>query len=296
MREPLDLVSLHCFVTAARLNSFREAARACHLSPSAFGERIRRLEEQLSAELFQRTTRSVALSPTGERLLPHAQRALEAADACYDALGAAAEFSFTLGTRFELGMSWLVPQLDSLAQSTPGRTLHLMFGDSPELLRAVARGEIDAAITSSRQAISGFSYAALHEEHYRFVASRALLAKHGFESPRDAAQHRLLDAGEDLPLFRYLLDAGSKKTLWKFKSTTYLGTIAAIRQRVLEGDGVAVLPEYFVRQDIAKRRLQVLLPSRKIPSDWFRLVWKLGHPREDQLQELADQLRQSPLR
>jgi DNA-binding transcriptional LysR family regulator len=106
----------------------------------------------------------------------------------------------------------------------------------------------------------------------------------------------LIDASEDLPLFRYLLGAGSAKSFWAFGDTRYLGTIAAIRQRVLDGGGVAVLPEYFVRKDIKRRKLRVVLPSHKIQSDWFRLVWRTQHPRETELEEMAEELRKRPLR
>jgi DNA-binding transcriptional LysR family regulator len=296
VREPLDLTSLECFVTAARLESFRGAARACHLSPSAFGDRIRRLEEQLGVPLFARTTRHLALTPAGERMRASAERALDSARACYDAVGAKSNYTLTLGTRYELGMSWLVPAIDALEAALPGLTAHLYFGDGKDLLRALDHGEADAVITSSRLAVSGFRYALLHEEHYRFVASRSLLKRNPFTSPEHASRHRLLDVSEDLPLFRYLLDAGSAKTVWDFQSVVVLGTIAAIRQRVLDGAGVAVLPEYFVRDDLRTRRLGVLLPQRRLQPDWFRLVYKARHPREAELQALADLLRARPLR
>jgi DNA-binding transcriptional LysR family regulator len=292
----LDLTSLYCFVTAARLASFRSAARACHLSPSAFGERIRRLEETLEVNLFARTTRTVKLTPAGEHLLPRAQQALDAAEACFATADVLPHYSLTLGTRYELGMSWLAPELERLERLRAGRTLHLTFGDSEELLRAAKRGEIDAVVTSSRLAVTGLRYAPLHEETYKLVAAPALLEKNSFRHSRDAASHRLIDASEDLPLFRYLLDAGSAKSFWAFGDTRYLGTIAAIRQRVLDGGGVAVLPEYFVRKDIKRRKLRVVLPSHKIQSDWFRLVWRTQHPRETELEEMAEELRKRPLR
>jgi DNA-binding transcriptional LysR family regulator len=122
------------------------------------------------------------------------------------------------------------------------------------------------------------------------------LKRNPFTSPEHASRHRLLDVSEDLPLFRYLLDAGSAKTVWDFQSVVALGTIAAIRQRVLDGAGVAVLPEYFVRDDLRTRRLGVLLPQRRLQPDWFRLVYKARHPREAELQALADLLRARPLR
>ena len=77
-----DLESLRCFLAAARHLSFRVAARAVALSPAAFSDRIQRLEDTLGASLFDRTTRRVALTAAGERLVPEAQRCLDQARRC----------------------------------------------------------------------------------------------------------------------------------------------------------------------------------------------------------------------
>ena len=67
--------SLRCFCAAAKFLNFRAAARAVALTPAAFGQRIKQLEDQLGAQLFVRTTRSVRLSAAGLSLVPVAQRA-----------------------------------------------------------------------------------------------------------------------------------------------------------------------------------------------------------------------------
>src|SRR6187549_2541817 len=109
-----DLESLRCFDAAATHLSFRVAARTVALSPAAFGERIKRLEEQLGAPLFERTTRRVTLTPAGERLVPQARRVLDEARRCLQSARdetAPAPYDLTVGTRFELGISWLTPAL-----------------------------------------------------------------------------------------------------------------------------------------------------------------------------------------
>src|SRR5262249_19617124 len=60
-----DLDSLRCFAEAARLLSFSAAARAVGLTPAALGGRIARLETDVGAPLFLRTTRHVALTQAG---------------------------------------------------------------------------------------------------------------------------------------------------------------------------------------------------------------------------------------
>lgn len=291
-----SLEQLQAFVEAASTLNFREAARRTHCSPAAFSARVQGLEDALGATLFTRTTRHVAVTPAGERLLPVALRCLELASACVDAVRERpVERSLTLGTRFELGLSWLVPGLDALRRASPGRTLNLVFGDSPELLERARSDELDAVITSYRLRERDLVGVTLHTETYVFVAAPGSLPPGGVRGPLDVADLSLIDASADLPLFHYLLDARGEQA-WPFQRRELLGAIGAIRLRVLQGAGLAVLPRYFVERDLAEGRLVQLLADTPMVEDQFRLVWRAGHPRAAELLALADDLRALPLR
>src|SRR5881394_1029978 len=258
----LDVESLRCFEAAAATLNFRQAARRVALSPAALSDRIRRLEAHLGERLFERTTRRVALTSAGLRLLPHARGLLEAHARCAAvARGDAAPppFELRLGTRFELGMSWLVPALPALEAAVPARTLHISFGDTPDLLARMRQGLIDGVVTSARIADGAIEYRVLHPESYVFVAAAALLRRQPLRRVEDAAAHTLVDISPDLPLFRYFVDQVGGNADWRFLRVEYLGTIGAVRQRVLQERGVAVLPEYFVREDLARGRLRRLM-------------------------------------
>lgn len=292
-----DLESLRCFEAAAAQLNFRAAAASVALSPAAFGDRIKRLEEQLGEALFKRTTRRVTLTTAGEKLLPRVRRVLEEAQRCVRLNDEErVPYAFTVGTRFELGLSWLTPSLSRLRQRRPERTLHLTFGDSADLLAGVRRGVVDCAVSSVRLTGGEFRYELLHEEQYAFVAKPSTLKRHPVRRPADAAHHVLLDLRADLPLFRYFLDARRAGESWGFSSLEYLGTIGAVRHRVLEGAGIAVLPRYFILRDLRARTLVEPLPRARLLRDHFRLIWRNGHPREDHLHELAQELREIPLR
>jgi DNA-binding transcriptional LysR family regulator len=293
-----DLESLRCFSAAAKHLNFRVAARAVALSPAAFGDRIKRLEELLEARLFDRTTRRVVLTPAGERLVAHARRCLEEADRCREIVqhSAPSPYRLTIGTRFELGMSWITPALGVLERAKPERGLHLYFGDTPALLEALGRDQIDCLITSARISSAGLAYARLHEESYAFVGSHKLLDAEPLTRREHAARHRLLELHPDLPLFRYFLDARPGGEVWAFRDTQYLGTIGPVRARLLEGAGVAVVPAYFVARDLDRGKLTRIMPRVRMPVDWFRLVWRKDHPRQAALHALAEELTALALR
>ncbi|MEL6343979.1 MAG: LysR family transcriptional regulator [Myxococcota bacterium] len=295
----LDLDSLRCFVVAAEKRHFRLAARTVGLSPAAFSDRIKRLEASMDAILFDRTTRSVALTASGERLLPEARRCLAQAQVCMEAVAdpdRQPPYSLLIGTRFELGLSWIVPALTPLNRMRPERTLGLSFGQSVDLMARLRASELDAFVSSSRLTRSGLRYATLHPERYVFVGEPECIAERPIDGPADAAAHTLIDATPSLPLFRYLLDGLGQTSDWPFENIEHLGTIAAIRHRVRDGHGVAVLPEYFVRPDLETGRLVQLMPEAPMREDAFRLIWRAGDPNTEKLRALADDLRTFPLR
>jgi LysR family carnitine catabolism transcriptional activator len=67
---------LHCFVAVARSGSFAEACSVLHLSQPALSIAIRNLETQIGGKLFERSTRTVALTPEGAMFYPVVQRLL----------------------------------------------------------------------------------------------------------------------------------------------------------------------------------------------------------------------------
>jgi len=292
----MDLDDLRCFLAGVDAPTFRVAARRVALSPGAFSDRIRRLEDHLGTPLFERTTRNVSITEAGLRLRPHALHVVSAAEQC----GAVARgdqgtppYELTIGTRFELGLSWLTPALDALEATAPERTVHLFMGDSPDLLGRVERGEIDAVVFSARITSPRVRYGVLHPEAYRFVGAPGTPV---MTQPDDATGLTLLDVTPDLPLFRYVQDAADRGAVWPFARYQYLGGIGAIRALALAGAGIAVLPEYFVQDDLDAGRLVDIAPHLDIPEDVFRLVWRRDHPLTERLVVLAEQLAEIPLR
>jgi LysR family transcriptional regulator, glycine cleavage system transcriptional activator len=292
--------SLRCFTAAAKLLNFRAAARSVALTPAAFGQRIKQLEEQLGTQLFQRTTRSVRLTEAGLALLPAAERCLLAAADCArvgsNGSASLAPMDVTVGTRHELGLSWVLPQIDALTKAQPWLRLHLYFGSGADIVMRVRSMEIECAVTSSRISDPKLDSLRLHREDYVFVGAAALLAKKPLVTAKHAAAHTLLDTDPGLPLFRYFRDAPGGGDHLRFGAMVRLGTIEAIRLRALAQAGVAVLPEYLVRKDLAAGRLEAILPRVALLSDWFRLVFRTDDPRRPIYEQMAKQMSAAPLR
>jgi LysR family transcriptional regulator, glycine cleavage system transcriptional activator len=293
-----DPDSLRCFVAGAKLLNFRAAARAVGLTPAALGQRIAQLEHQLGRPLFYRSSRQVILSEAGLAFLPAAERALDGlGDALRAGRGEAgpAPMEIFVGTRYELGLSWIVPMLPDLRRRMPHLTFNLYFGSGADLLLRVRGQEIHCAVGSMRVSDPKISSVRLHREDYVLVAERSLARKTPLRRPDDAGRHTLIDENPQLSLYAYWRDAPAAPPL-AFGRMMYRGTIAAIRDAVLGGDGVAVLPKYLVAPELKAGRMVVLYPSVAPLHDYFRLYFRTDDPRRSAYDGLAAEMLRFPLR
>jgi DNA-binding transcriptional LysR family regulator len=85
-RKMVELSTMRVFLVAAEEKNFSQAARRLNMSQSAVSQNIRTMEQAYNLELFQRHGRSVALSETGEALLPMVREVLRAARLMEDSL------------------------------------------------------------------------------------------------------------------------------------------------------------------------------------------------------------------
>jgi LysR family nitrogen assimilation transcriptional regulator len=140
----MDLRQLRYFVAVARHGSMAAAGRAIHISQPALGEKIRQLEDELGAVLFDRHSRGVRLSATGERLLVHADRiltALEEARADLATLSKERPVRLSLGLNPTASRLFAADLLDAFGSSSQ---VLLREGMSNEVQDDVATGRLDA--------------------------------------------------------------------------------------------------------------------------------------------------------
>ncbi|CUX48623.1 putative transcriptional regulator protein, LysR family [Agrobacterium deltaense Zutra 3/1] len=145
----LDIHALETFVAIAEARSFTEAGTTLGRSTSAVSVEIRKLEGQLGANLFIRTSRAVTLTRQGETLLVEARRLLSLSNEI------AAKFlapdlhgAVSLGVPNDLAERFLPDILKNAQCSFPGIILTVITGTSDRLLARADRGELDLAIVN----------------------------------------------------------------------------------------------------------------------------------------------------
>lgn len=269
-----QLRALAVFAKTADLGSFRAAAKALALSPSVVSHHVSELERHVGVPLLYRTTRKLALTSEGARLLTNARAMIEAAERGLDeATGASAGATGTLRltapaffaeTRF-------TRDLAAFAAALPGVTLSVQFAETRTDLLT---GGLDLAIrVGSREDTSHVSRK-LAVLHRAVVASPALLEAHA--APKDAralAAMPIVHLGARAPEVSLVPPKKKTAVTCGYTPRITVDSAAAMRELALAGVGVAFLPEALVRRDLQHGRLVELLPDHRLPELPVYALW-----------------------
>lgn len=143
----MDTDLLRAFVAVSECEGFSAAARILNRTQSAVSLQIRRLEDRMGEALFERSSRSVVLTPAGGRLLPYARRILRLQD---EASGAIADDRrgelIRLGVSEEHASAHLPNLLPRFAASHPDVRLEVECDISSELVHRFQEGLLDLVL------------------------------------------------------------------------------------------------------------------------------------------------------
>ena len=145
----MELRQLKYFLAIAGSGSFSEASRRCCLSQSAISQQIKVLEDELGARLFERTSHRIALTESGEVLLPLAHQIVKGAEECKKRV---ADVSSLLTGELTIG---LTPSLESYVRWAmlrfmklyPRVRLNVKYKTIPELIQLMRNRQLDMALS-----------------------------------------------------------------------------------------------------------------------------------------------------
>lgn len=188
------LDDLHTFAVVARWRSFRRAAVELGVSPSALSHTLRVLEARLGVRLLNRTTRSVAPTAAGERLLARLSPALLDIQGALDEINAFRDSpvgSLRINAPRAAAELVLGPLVNRFLQAHPGMQVELVTDDA--LLDIVAAG-FDAGVRFGERLQQDMVAVPLGPpQRFVVVASPAYVAAHGAPpSPRELLQHQCI--------------------------------------------------------------------------------------------------------
>ncbi len=258
------LTELTAFIAIAEQQSFRAAARLLGISPSALSHSMRGLEAKLSVRLFNRTTRSVALTEAGEKLFRRVRPAVhDLEDAINEVTSTGNRPTGTIKISASSASALLLVRhvVPAFVERYPD--IRVEFITDSRLIDIVANG-FDAGIRL-RDDVPRDMIAIQFQPAMTFaaIASPAYLGRHGVpKEPHELADHRCI-------CFRFGSGALLEWELIRRGRSAHVGVdgpltlddLNLVAQAALAGVGIAWMPVNHVSEHIAAGRLVHLLPE-----------------------------------
>ena len=265
-------------VAIAETNSFTKAAERCLVAQSALSHQISRLERELGAKLFERTSRRVRLTPAGASFLPAARECLEAAERA--AANAAAAVGEVRG-RLTVGLIPTVAAVDipgalrDFRRRYPHVRIGLSMGASDDLVEQVREGTLEVAFLGLPTTARPHGVNARELARDRLVAVVAPNHPLAEESAVDLCRLSS-EVFVDLPAGtagRIQSDQAFSAAGLTRDVTFEVSSADYMTRLVLEGLGIALLPSTYVPQLTGVTTIEVTdAPTRAEHVIWNRAV------------------------
>lgn len=271
------LADLAAFVTVAQARSFTRAAATLGITQSSLSHALRRLEARLGLRLLSRTTRSVAPTDAGERLLKTLRPAFEQIDTELNALTELREKpagSIRITTAEHAARAVLMPGLEQFMLRYPDIHVELTLDYG---LTDVVAEHFDAGIRLGEQVEKDMIAVRVGPDFRMAVVSTpAYFEGKGLpRNPKDLQDHNCINLR--LPtrggLYAWEFEKGSREIKVHVDGQLIFNTLWMSLRAARAGLGIAYLPEDVVRDDVAAGRLTRVLSDWCAPFPGYHLYY-----------------------
>lgn len=260
----MDRYLLRYFLAVAELGSFSKAAQRVSVTQPTLSVGIAKLEEQVGARLFERTTRRVSLTPAGSKFLQHARRITQEYEAALREVSNTPQLK-----RVRAGILSTIPARDlervvaAHAKNSGGEALEILDSTERDIANRLSDGRLDVAITILRPGLESFAQEKLRNEPYVLFVS----ANHKLSGVEEMEGGEL--AGETMIVRRQcegLPEISRYFTNRDVRPSFSLRTLSDDRamSMVAAGLGVTVAPASFKRPGLASVNLAGFDLSRDV--------------------------------
>lgn len=188
----MDTRQLMYFVQVAKDNSFTVAARNLHLSQPALSKMIKKLEDDLGVQLFDRSEHKMTLTDAGERLFEEGQRLLSEMDSITEAIQDTKNLKtgkVSVGIPPVIGTSYFPRLIADFRHDYPGINLSIIENGAVTVYEMVEKGFVDLGIVILPELSDRIEYIPVTEDEVVLVVHKdnplASREKVGFEDLKD---------------------------------------------------------------------------------------------------------------
>jgi LysR family glycine cleavage system transcriptional activator len=260
---------LSAFEATARTGSMTLAARELRLTQSAVSRQIKILEEQLEVELFIRERQTVRLTSVGESYAREVRDALhKISTASFNLHANPRGGTLNLAILPTFGTRWLAPRLPGFLAANPGITINLTTRLSYFDFRAES---LDAAIHFGQPEWPGAEMALLRSEQVVPACSPGLKRQYGFRVAGDLRKAPLLSISTRFHAWDRWFSVHDKPA--RTAQGMVFDQFATAAQAAIAGLGVALLPTFLIRDELASRKLVRAINLPMESPERYYLVW-----------------------
>jgi DNA-binding transcriptional LysR family regulator len=291
-----DLGALSIFAVVAEERSFTRAATRLRVSRSAVSHAMRELEERLGLRLLARTTRAVAVTEAGQRLLARLAPALGDIGAVLSEIGRLRETpagAIRLIAPPIVLSTLLSPKLAAFTRSYPDIVLDITSEDD-------TRGDLVAGRYDAGIHLGEFLHRDMTAVRVTGQQRAAVVAAPGYfaahprpTTPKDLTAHRCLQyrMGTGGPVYRWELEKRGKAVTVATSGPVIVSDAQFMIRAALDGVGLAYVLEDYVADHIARGDLVRVLEDWCPPFDGYFLYYPSRRHQPPALQALVDTLR-----
>jgi DNA-binding transcriptional LysR family regulator len=272
---------LKVFCTVAETKSFSKTSEIIHLTQPAVSLQIQAIEEKYETKLFDRSSSTVTLTPSGEILYKYAKEILALYASAEKAIGkqtAIVKGSLTVGAGSNIGNYLLPSVITEFKQLHPKIKIYLIVGNTKRVIELLNAGNIDIGLVEGDVTRQRMSVKKLLSDELLIIVS----SNHPWAKRKEIPVSEILKE----PFILREAGSGTRQIMEKFLArhgiaihdmqiSTILGSTEAIKDAVENGLGISIISRWAARKENRYGTLHLLnIKEEKIMRDFSLIVNK----------------------